>query len=107
MGTLSDNLFGSLILEGYFSVGMYEKGLCLADIILRKCERMQLDASAGISGIYRMRAENLMELVLQNPNENAQFRIEEAEKSIFQAFEHLKNAENYYQKAKNQNRVNQ
>lgn len=98
MGNLSDNLFGSLILEGYFSVGMYEKGLHLADIILGKCDRMQLDTSAGISGIFRMKAEMLIALALQNPNENQQFRIEEAEKCLIRAFERLQNS-NCYQKA--------
>lgn len=84
-------------MEGYFKSGMYEKGLSLAEIILGKCEQFHIDTTGGIAGIYRMKAEMLIGLALESPNENRQHRIKEAENSLFRAFQTLENKENRYQ----------
>lgn len=97
MGNFSDHLFGALLLEGYCTVEMYEQGMSLADTILAKCERMQLDATAGKAGIFRMKANMLIELALANPNENRQFRLKESENCLIRAFELVKNRENRFQ----------
>lgn len=97
MGAISDVMFGNLILDGYFVAQMYEEGIALAEIIIGKSKKLRLDPTAGLSGVYRMKAEMLLALVLQNPNENRQHRLLEASNSLKFAFEYLEFADNPYQ----------
>lgn len=89
MGSMSDAVLGSLYLRACLEVGMYEKGLTLAESILKKSQMLRIDGTGTISIVYRMKAELLLALLLQNPEENHQHRLKEAENALIYAFERL------------------
>lgn len=97
MGVISDVFFGPMVLGAYLMTGMYEKGISLADLIIEKCERLQIDVHGGIAGIFRLKVELLVALILQRPEENRQHRIKEAENALGRAFDYLEKVGNRYQ----------